>query len=90
MAPQPIPSIGLMPITRSIREMIFSELSGAIESPTDFAHRKIVPSVTVSPNWGIFTIVDMTQPIVRATVSTIRSTEGIARSSSDSAAGSGM
>ncbi len=31
--------------------------STAIESPTFFAHRRMVPSVTVSPNWGMVTVV---------------------------------
>ena len=33
--------------------------SSATVSPTCLAHRKIVPSVTVSPNWGMLTVVDI-------------------------------
>ena len=44
-------------------EISTSTSSSTIESPTVFAHFKMVPSVTVSPSWGIVTVVDKFAPL---------------------------
>jgi len=54
----PLAGEGISVSTLSV-EISTRTSSSLTASPTFFAHRRTVPSVTVSPSWGIVTVVDM-------------------------------